>query len=78
MDVFAGIVVPGTHEVFSTSLTRDQLQSFINSSTFRSGRGVPTGQIMTLCTCSYEANNYRYVVLGEMVLLEQTSAEETQ
>ena len=78
VDVFAGIVVPGTHEVFSTSLTSDQLQSFINSSTFRSGRGVPTGQIMTLCTCSYEANNYRYVVLGEMVLLEQTSAEETQ
>ena len=32
---------------------------------------------MTLCTCSYEAANYRYVVLGEMVLLEDTATEET-
>ena len=31
---------------------------------------------MTLCTCSYEAENYRYVVLGEMVPLNDT-AEET-
>ena len=77
VDLFAGIIVPGTHEVFSTSLSTDQLQRFINESTFYSGRGVPSGQIMTLCTCSYEAANYRYVVLGEMVLLEDTATEET-
>ena len=76
VDLFAGIIVPGTHEVFSTSLSTDQLQRFINESTFYSGRGVPSGQIMTLCTCSYEAANYRYVVLGEMVLLEDTATEE--
>ena len=67
VDLFAGIVVPGTHEVFSTSLSADQLQRFINNSTFYSGKGVPSGQIVTLCTCSYEAANYRYVVLGELV-----------
>lgn len=76
VDIFAGIIVPGTHEVFSTSLSTDQLQRFINNSTFSSGRGVPSGQIMTLCTCSYEAANYRYVVLGEMVLLEDTTSTE--
>ena len=70
VDLFAGIVVPGTHEVFSTSLSADQLQRFINNSTFYSGKGVPSGQIVTLCTCSYEAANYRYVVLGELVKLE--------
>lgn len=30
---------------------------------------------MTLCTCSYEAANYRYVVLGELVKLEDTPAD---
>ena len=29
----------------------------------------------TLCTCSYEAANYRYVVLGELVKLEDTPAD---
>ena len=75
VDLFAGIVVPGTHEVFSTSLSADQLQRFINNSTFYSGKGVPSGQIVTLCTCSYEAANYRYVVLGELVKLEDTPAD---
>lgn len=31
---------------------------------------------MTLCTCSYEAANYRYVILGEMVKLENTDTTE--
>ena len=72
---FHGIVVPGTHEVFSTSLSADQLQRFINNSTFYSGKGVPSGQIVTLCTCSYEAANYRYVDLGELVKLEDAPAD---
>ena len=38
---------------------------------------MPSGQIMTLCTCSYEAANYRYVVLGEMIPLADSTAEET-
>ena len=61
--------------MFSTSLSADQLQRFINNSTFYSGKGVPSGQIVTLCTCSYEAANYRYVVLGELVKLEDTPAD---
>ena len=76
VDLFAGIIVPGEHEVFGTSLSAGQLQRFINDSTFYSGKGVPSGQIMTLCTCSYEAANYRYVILGEMVKLENTDTTE--
>ena len=75
VELFAGIVVPGEHEVFNTSLSSSQLQRFIDQSTFYSGKGVPSGQIMTLCTCSYEAENYRYVVLGEMVPLNDTTEE---
>ena len=77
VELFAGIIVPGEHEVFNTSLSADQLQRFINESTFYSGKGVPSGQIMTLCTCSYEAANYRYVVLGEMIPLEEAASEVT-
>ena len=74
-DIIGYIYSPGTHEVFSTSLSADQLQRFINTSTFYSGKGVPSGQIVTLCTCSYEAANYRYVVLGELVKLEDAPAD---
>lgn len=75
VELFAGIVVPGEHEVFNTSLSSGHLQRFIDQSTFYSGKGVPSGQIMPLCTCSYEAENYRYVVLGEMVPLNDTTEE---
>ena len=75
MELCAGIGVPGEHEVFNTSLSSGQLQRFIDQATFYSGKGVPSGQIMTLCTCSYEAENYRYVVLGEMVPLNDTTEE---
>ena len=34
-----------------------------------------SGQLVTLCPCSYEAANYRYVVLGELVKLEDTPAD---
>lgn len=44
VDLFAGIIVPGEHEVFGTSLSAGQLQRFINDSTFYSGKGVPSGR----------------------------------
>ena len=42
------------------------LQECINSSTFRSGLGVPTGNILTLSTCDYDYANARYVLMGEL------------
>ncbi len=72
VDLFAGLIVPGEHEIFSTTFTQAELERFISQSTFYAGRGVPTGRIVGMCTCSYEAENYRYVVLGEMTLLTET------
>ena len=71
VDLFAGLIVPGEHEVFNTSFSDETLSRFISQSTFNAGRGVPTGRIVGLCTCSYEADNYRFVVLGEMTLLAE-------
>ena len=71
VDLFAGLIVPGEHEVFNTSFQTVNLERFISQSTFYAGRGIPTGRIVGLCTCSYEADNYRYVVLGEMTLIAE-------
>ncbi len=71
VDLFAGLIVPGEHVVFNTSFSDADLSSFISQSTFNAGRGIPTGRIVGMCTCSYEADNYRFVVLGEMTLLTE-------
>ena len=71
VDLFAGLIVPGEHVVFNTSFSDAELSSFISQSTFNAGRGIPTGRIVGMCTCSYEADNYRFVVLGEMTLLTE-------
>ena len=71
VDLFAGLIVPGEHEVFNTSFSDETLSRFISQSTFNAGRGVPTGRIVGMCTCSYEADNYRFVVVGEMTLLTE-------
>lgn len=71
VDLFAGLIVPGEHVVFNTSFSDAELSDFISQSTFNAGRGIPTGRIVGMCTCSYEADNYRFVVLGEMTLLTE-------
>ena len=57
---------PHDSEVYSYSLSSSYLQECINSSTFRSGLGVPTGNILTLSTCDYDYANARYVLMGEL------------
>ena len=67
MDLFAGFSCPGDYEVYSTSLSQSQLQNYAAKSTFKSNTGVPSGRVVTLSTCSYEQDNYRYVLIGELV-----------
>ena len=66
VNVFAGFPCPADDEVFATGFSADQIQRFINRSTFSSGI-TPTHNIITLCTCSYEHDNWRYVLLGDLV-----------
>ena len=66
VDLFAGFACPHDHEVYCTALTSDQISRFKAQSTFYSSVE-PTGRILTLSTCSYEHDNWRYVVLGELV-----------
>lgn len=67
LDLWAGIVCPHDDPVFATGHDAANRQSFYNRSTFKTSLGAPEGRMVTLCTCSYEANNYRYCVLGNLV-----------
>lgn len=67
LDLYAGFVCAHDDEVFATSLTQSQLQNMAAKSTFRSNISTPTGKVVTLCTCSYEFDNARYVMVGELV-----------
>lgn len=66
LNLYAGFVCAHDDEVFATALTQDQLQAMAAKSTFQSNIGTPTGHTVTLCTCSYEFNNARYVIVGEL------------
>lgn len=67
VDLFAGFVCRHDDEVFATSLTQSQLSNMAAKSTFRSNIGIPSGNVVSMCTCSYEFDNARYVVVGELV-----------
>ena len=68
--LFAGMVTTHDSEVYSYNLSSSYLQDCINSSTFRSGLGVPTGNILTMSTCDYDFDNARYVLMGELEAID--------
>ena len=76
LNLYAGFVCEHDDEVYALSLTQSQLEGLAEGSTFKSNIGVPTGRIMTLSTCSYEFDDARYVVVGELVPIENTAAAE--
>ena len=76
LNLYAGFVCEHDDEVYALSLTQSQLEGLAERSTFKSNIGVPTGRIMTLSTCSYEFDDARYVVVGELVPIENTAAAE--
>lgn len=75
IELFAGTVEDGNYEFVQFEFSSDEaFMEYVNGirsrSTFQSDVVVePTDQIVTLCTCSYERNNARYMVLGRLVRL---------
>ena len=66
LDLYAGFVCEHDDEIYSTSLTQDQLKAMAAKSDFKANIGVPTGKTVTLSTCSYEFADARYVVIGAL------------
>ena len=76
LNLYAGFVCEHDDEVYALSLSQSQLAGLAERSTFKSNIGVPTGNIMTLSTCSYEFDDARYVVVGELVPINNEPATE--
>lgn len=74
VNLFAGCIVEHDADVYSLSLSDSYLQECIDNSTFRSSYGVPSGNILTLSTCDYDFDNARYVVMGELVPVENPAS----
>lgn len=74
VNLFAGMVTPHDSAVYSYSLSSDYIKECIANSTFKSSVGTPTGNILTLSTCTYDFDNARYVVMGEMVPIDFPSS----
>ncbi|MBO4854669.1 MAG: class B sortase [Oscillospiraceae bacterium] len=71
VELFAGCVIPSDAELYQSSVPQEYLQDCINNSTFIAPvESVPEGPILVLSTCTYEYENARYAVLGELVSLE--------
>ena len=66
LNLFAGFVCEHDDEVYALSLSQSQLEAMASKSTFKSNIGTPTGNVVTLSTCSYEFDDARYVVVGEL------------
>lgn len=78
LNLFAGFVCEHDDEVYALSLSQSQLEAMAAKSTFKSNIGIPTGNLVTLSTCSYEFDDARYVVVGELVPINNTAAESTE
>lgn len=76
LNLFAGFVCEHDDEVYALSLSQSQLEAMAAKSTFKSNIGVPTGNVVTLSTCSYEFDDARYVVVGELVPINNSTSTE--
>lgn len=71
LELFAGCIVDCFSPVFSTEMTDDLIAEFMKTSKFKSTVTDPTGPVVTLSTCTYEYDDARFVVLGQLVAIDE-------
>lgn len=73
IEIVCGTVEDGNYEFVRFNFESDEdfmeyVSGFQTRSTFVSNIQIePTDQLVTLCTCSYERNNARYVLIGRLL-----------
>lgn len=73
VELICGTVENGSQDILkcrfeSDSALLDYVDSFVSRSVFKSSTKVSTSdRIITLCTCSYENNNARFVLIGKLI-----------
>ncbi len=70
LNLLAGCVVDSISDIYTTQLTEDMLNSCLSNSTFASQFSYQGGRLVTLSTCTYEYDDARYVVVGELLPVE--------
>ncbi len=70
LDLLAGCVVENTSDIYNTQISADLLNYFLSHSTFATKAEYQGGRIVSLSTCSYDFEDARYVVLGELIPLK--------
>jgi sortase B len=71
LELIAGAVVDDDDELYTGELTEGILSRLISASRFAGSYTVSdTGNFVTLSTCSYEYENARFVVVGQLVPME--------
>lgn len=76
VELFSGTVEDGSYEFVRFEFASGEeflayVDSFRARSTFRSGVAVePTDRIVSLCTCSYERDNARYMLMGKLTPID--------
>ena len=67
IDIFAACVVDSTHDIYSTSPSDAVINECISKTAFDPTVDYPTPNIVTLSTCTFDYDDARFVVLGDLV-----------
>lgn len=67
LDLFAACLVDSTSDIYTKEPTEAILRDCIARSYFDTDIDYPTGNVVTLSTCTYEYDDARFIVLGELV-----------
>lgn len=70
LELISGTVEDGNYEFVAFDLPQEleYVEGFRSCSTFRSDVPIEDGdRLVSLCTCSYETENVRYMVIGRLV-----------
>ena len=70
LELFAGCVVESISDIYDFAPSKDVINACIKNSTFDAAIDYPTHKIVTLSTCTYEYDDARYVVLGDLVPID--------
>ena len=72
LDLLAGCIVDSTDSIYSLDPNEENIGRCMAHSTFAADKEYQGGPIVTLSTCTYEYDDARFIVLGELVKEENS------
>ena len=72
IDLLAGCIVDSTDSIYSLDPNEENIERCMARSTFAADKEYQGGRIVILSTCTYEYDDARYIVLGEIMKEEDS------